>query len=121
VRAAHRGLVCGLWRVRVLAPTVTNFFRPVLAKLYSGLPVVGGFFGPPYDPRNMLCAVLVLSLMILPIIVAVSLEAIRAVPPSYREAALGLGATRWEMIRVAVWPAARSGFVGAVSLGVGPG
>jgi len=119
ILATIPSVVYGLWGVAVLAPTVTNVFQPVLAKLYSGMPLVGGFFGPPYDPRNMLCAVLVLAIMILPIIVAVSLEAIRAVPSSYREAALGLGATRWEMIRVAVWPAARSGFVGACILALG--
>jgi phosphate transport system permease protein len=119
ILATIPSVVYGLWGVAVLAPTVTNVFQPVLAKLYSGIPLVGGFFGPPYDPRNLLCAVLVLAIMILPIIVAVSLEAIRAVPSGYREAALGLGATRWEMIRVAVWPAARSGFIGACILALG--
>jgi phosphate transport system permease protein len=119
ILATIPSVVYGLWGVAVLAPTVTNVFQPVLSKFYGNLPVVGRFFGPPYDPRNMLCAVLVLAIMILPIIVAVSLEAIRAVPSSYREAALGLGATRWEMIRVAVWPAAWSGFIGACILALG--
>ena len=67
----------------------------------------------------MLCAVVILSIMVLPIIVSMSLDAIRAVPASYREAALGLGATRWEMVRVAVWPAARSGLMGACILALG--
>jgi phosphate transport system permease protein len=67
----------------------------------------------------MFCAVLILAIMILPIIVSVSLDSIRAVPASYREAALGLGATRWEMIRIAVWPVARSGFLGGCVLALG--
>src|SRR2546423_6257959 len=57
--------------------------------------------------------------MVLPMIVSVPLDALRAVPATYREAALGLGATRWEMIRTAVWPAARSGFIGACILALG--
>src|SRR5439155_1263663 len=55
----------------------------------------------------------------LPLIVSVALDAVRAVPSTYREAALGLGATRWEMIRMAVWPPARSGFIGACILALG--
>ena len=115
ILATIPSVVYGLWGVFVLAPTVVGFLRPALAKTAGFLPI----FGPPYDPRNMLCAVLILSIMVLPIIVAVSLDAIRAVPSSYREAALGLGATRWEMVRVAVWPAARSGFIGACILALG--
>jgi phosphate transport system permease protein len=67
----------------------------------------------------MFCAVLILAIMTLPIIVSISLDAMRSIPSSYREAALGLGATRWEMIRIAVWPAARSGFVGGCILALG--
>jgi len=115
ILATVPSVVYGLWGVFVLAPTVMNVLKPGLTKTFFYLP----FFGPPYDPRNMLCAVLILSIMVLPVIVAVSLDAIRSVPASYREAALGLGATRWEMVRVAVWPAARSGFVGACILALG--
>jgi phosphate transport system permease protein len=88
---------------------------PVLRRCFGWTP----FFGEPIDPRNMLCAVLILSIMVLPMIVSVSLDALRAVPRTYREAALGLGATRWEMIRMAVWPPARSGFIGACILALG--
>jgi phosphate transport system permease protein len=115
ILATIPSVVYGLWGVFVLAPTVMNVLRPPLAKTVGYLPI----FGPPYDPRNMLCAVLILSIMVLPVIVAVSLDAIRAVPSSYREAALGLGATRWEMVRVAVWPTARAGFIGACILALG--
>jgi phosphate transport system permease protein len=76
-------------------------------------------FAKPADPKNMLCAILILSIMILPIIVAVALDVLRQVPSSYREAALGLGATRWEVIRLAVWPQSRIGFAGGCILALG--
>lgn len=115
ILATVPSVVYGLWGVFVLAPWIKDGVRPPVAKLLGWLPI----FGAPYDPKNMLCAVFILSIMILPIIVAVSIDTIRAVPVSYREAALGLGATRWEMIRLAVWPASRSGFLGACILAVG--
>jgi phosphate transport system permease protein len=116
ILATVPSVVYGLWGVFVLAPFVTNWIRPAVTHAPLGyLP----FFAEPRDPRNMLCAVLILSIMILPMIVSVSLDAIRAVPSLQREAALGLGATRWEMIRVAVWPSARTGFVGGSILALG--
>jgi phosphate transport system permease protein len=115
ILATVPSVVYGLWGVFVLAPWVMGHVVPPLRAVLGFVPS----FGDPVDPRNMLCAVLILSIMVLPIIVSVSLDSIRAVGPSYREAALGLGATRWEMIRTAVWPAARSGFVGACILALG--
>jgi phosphate transport system permease protein len=115
ILATIPSVVYGLWGVFVLAPWVMNVLRPPLTRTLGFLPA----FGQPEEPRNMLCAVLILAIMVLPMIVAVSLDSMRAVPLSYREAALGLGATRWEMIRVGVWPAARSGFVGACILSLG--
>ena len=76
------------------------------------------FRGPPIGV-GLLAGTTVLAIMILPLIVSISLEAIRAVPSSYREAALGLGATRWEVIRMAVLPAARSGLMGGCILALG--
>jgi len=115
ILATIPSVVYGLWGVFVLAPWVSGTLQPALAKPLGFIPV----FGPPYEPRNMLCAVLILAIMVLPIIVSVSLDAIRSVPASYREAALGLGATRWEMVRIAVWPPARSGFIGGCILALG--
>jgi phosphate transport system permease protein len=69
ILATVPSVVYGLWGVFVLAPTVMNVLKPGLTKTFFYLP----FFGPPYDPRNMLCAVLILSIMVLPVIVAVSL------------------------------------------------
>src|SRR5206468_7247450 len=76
------------------------------------------FSGPAYGP-SMLAAGLILSIMVLPYISAVSREVLMAVPRSQREAALALGATRWEMIRDAVIPYARSGIIGGIMLGLG--
>lgn len=115
ILATIPSVVYGLWGVFVLAPWVSRTLQPSLSTTLGFIPL----FGPPYDPRNMLCAALILAVMILPIIVSVSLDAIRAVPASYREAALGLGATRWEMIRIAVWPVARAGFIGGCILALG--
>lgn len=108
-------VVYGLWGVFVLAPWVGDRLAPFLGRTFGFLP----FFAPPYEPRNMLCAVLILAIMVLPLIVSVSLDAIRSVPRFHREAALSLGATRWEMIRIAVWPPAKSGFIGGCILALG--
>jgi phosphate transport system permease protein len=67
----------------------------------------------------MLAGGLILAIMVLPTIASVSRDVMRAVPATYREAALALGATRWESVRAAVLPSARSGIVGAVILGLG--
>jgi phosphate transport system permease protein len=115
ILATVPSVVYGLWGVFVMAPWIDSWLKPPIAATLGFLPI----FGEPHDPRNMLCAVLILSVMILPMIVSVSLDAIRAVPSLQREAALGLGATRWEMIRVAVWPSARVGFVGGSILALG--
>lgn len=115
VLATIPSVVYGLWGIFVLAPWVAETLAPFLARVLGFLPLFSG----PYEPRNMLCAILVLAIMVLPVIVSISLDAIRSVPTTLREAALGLGATRWEMIRVAVWPAARSGFIGACILAIG--
>jgi phosphate transport system permease protein len=115
ILATIPSVVYGLWGVFVLAPWVMNHLAPVLSKSLGFLP----FFSEPLDPRNMLCAILILTIMVLPMIVSVSLDAMRSVSLSYREAALGLGATRWEMIRLAVWPSARSGFIGGCILALG--
>src|SRR5205814_4964610 len=69
--------------------------------------------------RSVFAASVVLAIMVLPIVAAICREVFRQVPRSNREAALALGATRWETIRVAVLPPSRSGVVGAVMLGLG--
>jgi phosphate ABC transporter permease protein PstC len=112
--AAVPSVVFGLWGIFVVIPTL----RPVeqwAADTFSFLPFVGGSVaGPSYNVAG-----LILAIMILPIVSAISREVIATVPPELKEAALALGATRWEMIRVAILPYSRSGIVGASMLGLG--
>lgn len=115
--AAIPSVVFGLWGIFVLLPVLRTVLMPFLRDtLHLGaLPI---FAGPAYGP-SLLAASLILAIMILPYISAVSREVLAAVPRSQREAALALGATRWEMIRGALLPYARSGIFGGMILGLG--
>ncbi|HUC12833.1 MAG TPA: phosphate ABC transporter permease subunit PstC, partial [Acidimicrobiales bacterium] len=114
--AAVPSIVVGLWALLVLSPLFRSHVEPFL----HSLPVLGGllFGGPDYGP-SILLAALVLSIMILPTLVSLSRTALRAVPLADREAAMALGATRWQVVRKVVWPAARPGIAAAVTLAVG--
>ncbi|MFL5599581.1 MAG: phosphate ABC transporter permease subunit PstC [Gemmatimonadaceae bacterium] len=115
--AAIPSVVYGLWGIFVLIPLLRQNVMPFLRDtLHLGATPL--FTGPAYGP-SMLAAGLILAIMALPYISAVSREVLMAVPRSQREAALALGATRWEMIRDAVIPYARSGIIGGIMLGLG--
>jgi phosphate transport system permease protein len=110
VLAAVPSVVYGLWGLYFLVPRMVGLQRWLGEHL--------GFFPPFHNPqglygRSIFAASVVLALMVLPIVAAVSREVFRQVPRDMREAALALGATRWEMVRTAVLPASRSGIVGA--------
>ena len=115
--AAVPSVVYGLWGIFVLVPMLRQHVMPFLRdRLHlGGTPF---FSGPAYGP-SMLAAGVILAIMALPYISAVSREVLMAVPRSQREAALALGATRWEMIRDAVIPYAKSGIIGGIMLGLG--
>ena len=115
--AAIPSVVYGLWGVFVLLPLLRNTVMPFLADTL-GLGNTPLFAGPAYGP-SMLAAGLILAIMTLPYISAVAREVLLAVPRSQREAALALGATKWEMIRDAVVPYARTGIFGGIILGLG--
>jgi phosphate transport system permease protein len=115
--AAIPSVVYGLWGVFVLLPILREHVMPFFATTL-GLGNTPFFSGPAYGP-SMLAGGVILSIMIVPYISAVSREVLMAVPRSQREAALALGATKWETIRDAVVPYARSGIVGGVILGLG--
>lgn len=115
--AAIPSVVYGLWGIFVLLPVLRETIMPFLADTL-GLGSTPFFSGPAYG-NSMLAAAVILAIMILPYISAVSREVLMAVPRSQREAALALGATRWEMIRDAVVPYARSGIIGGIILGLG--
>jgi phosphate transport system permease protein len=115
--AAIPSVVYGLWGIFVLLPVLRGTVMPFLADTL-GLGRTPFFSGPAYGP-SMLAGAVILAIMSLPYISAVSREVLMAVPRSQREAAMALGATKWEMIRDAVVPYARSGIVGGVILGLG--
>ena len=113
--AAIPSVVYGLWAIFVLVPILRSYVQPFLA---TTLGWTGFFSGPPYG-IGMLAAGVILAIMVIPIISSITREVLSVVPQHQREAALALGATRWEMIRVAVLRNARAGIVGAIILGLG--
>jgi phosphate ABC transporter permease protein PstC len=115
--AAVPSVVYGLWGVFFLAPKLLGAER-WFASTFSFIPWLGGGASLA-TPTNYFIAGLVLAIMILPIVSAVAREALATVPVEHKEAALALGATRWEMLRLAVLPNARPGIVGGAMLGLG--
>ena len=113
--AAIPSVVIGLWGVFVLAPFLRDTVEAWIVSVFGWIPFLGG---PTYGV-GLFSAGVILAIMILPTIVTISREVIQAVPGSQREAMFALGATRWETIRRAVIPFARSGIIGAVILGLG--
>lgn len=113
--AAIPSVIYGLWGIFVLAPFLRIYVEPWLQ---DHLGWTGLFEGAPYG-IGMLAAGIILAIMILPIIASVTREVIMAVPRNQREAALALGATRWEVLRMGVLRNARAGITGAVILGLG--
>ena len=114
--AAIPSIVYGFWGIFWLAPKLVPFYRWLEANL-GFIPL---FAGPTSATgRTMLTVGLVLAIMILPIVSAISREVFRQVPTLHMEAALALGATRWEMIKMAVIPYGKSGIIGGSMLGLG--
>lgn len=124
------GIGCALFLTELAPPWVSRIIRPAVS-LLAGIPsVVYGFFGlivlVPFL-RNLVGGIgfsllsggVILAIMILPTIIAVSEDALRAVPHEYREASLALGATKWQTIYRVLVPAAKSGIIASVILGMG--
>ena len=112
--AAIPSVVYGMWGIFVLAPFLRGHIYPRLQSALGFLPLFQG----AQNGLGMLTAGLILSIMIMPIVIAVSTDVLRAVPGTQREAALALGATRWEAARI-VLANAKSGILGAVIIGLG--
>lgn len=113
--AAIPSVVYGLWGIFVLIPILRTFVVPVLQSTLGWTP----FFSGNFLGNSMLAAGIILAIMILPYISAVSREVLLAVPNDQREAAMALGATRWEAVWSAVLPYGKAGITGAVVLGLG--
>jgi phosphate transport system permease protein len=113
--AAVPSVIFGLWGIFVLIPWMRDSLFVWLRKYLGFLPL---FQGPIYG-LSMLAAGVIIAVMILPIITSISREILRSVPNLQREAAYALGATRWEVLRIAVLSYARRGLFGAAVLGLG--
>ncbi len=129
VMAVPIGIMCAIFLAEVAPLRIRQVVRPSI-ELLVGIPsvvygLVGMIFLVPQIARiggygdSILAGAIVVSIMVLPTIVSVSEDSLRAVPREYREGALALGSTRWQAIWHAVLPAARSGILAAVVLGMG--
>src|SRR4029453_11296243 len=113
--AAIPSVILGLWGIFVMIPWLRDYPFPLLKRLFGWTP----FFSGPIYGTSMLAGGIIIAIMIMPIITSVSREILRSVPNLQREAAYALGATRWEVTRIAVLSYAKKGIFGAVILGLG--
>jgi phosphate transport system permease protein len=114
--AAIPSVVLGLWGILVLAPVLRDHVEPALHSALGFIPL----FGPPNSAgTGIFTAMVVLTIMILPIISSISRELFLSVPGELKEGAIGLGTTRWEMVRGVVIPYTRGGVAAAMILGLG--
>jgi len=124
------GLACAIVLTEFSSKKVRRVIKPVV-ELLAGIPsVVYGFMGViilvPFIRQtfggpglSILAASIVLGIMILPTIISISVDSLQAVPPSYREGSIALGATRWQTVKMVLFPAARSGIIASIILGMG--
>ncbi len=113
--AAIPSIVYGLWGLFVLAPVLRDYIQAFLSKYFSFLPIFqGNYYGV-----GMMCGGVVLAIMIIPTISSVCREVFRTIPKANREAVLGLGTTRWEMLKIAVLRGSLTGIIGAIIMGLG--
>ena len=112
-------IIYGIWGLFVFAPWFQATVQPFLIDTFANIPVLNQLFaGPPYG-IGMLTAGLILAIMVLPFITSITREVFETVPPVLKEAAYGIGCTRWEVIRRVVIPYTLVGIIGAVMLGLG--
>jgi phosphate transport system permease protein len=112
-------IIYGIWGFFVLAPVLQSTVQPFLIATLGNIPLIGSLFaGPPYG-IGMLTAGLILAIMILPFISSISRDVFETVPHVLKEAAYGIGATRWEVVKNVVLPYTRIGVVGGGMLALG--
>jgi phosphate transport system permease protein len=117
--AAIPSVVYGLWALLVLAEPLASIFESV-SDATADIPVLGTLFAnPSASGKSFMTAGIIVAIMITPIVTSITREVFATVPEAQKEAALALGATRWEMIRGAVFPHSRSGIVAAAMIGLG--
>jgi phosphate transport system permease protein len=115
--AAIPSVVYGLWGYLLFGPAIAKQYARI-SSAFDGIPILGTLFHGT-SQKSFMTAGIILAVMITPIVTSISKEVFATVPQEQKEAALGLGATRFEMIRGSVFPYSRTGLVGAVMLGLG--
>jgi phosphate transport system permease protein len=115
--AAVPSVVVGLWGIYVLAPFSAQHLQPFLSSFLGWIPIFAD--GQDKVESTVFAAMLVLTIMIIPITSSICRELFVGVPEELEEGAVGLGATRWEMVRTVIVPSVRAGVVAAVILGLG--
>jgi phosphate transport system permease protein len=112
-------IIYGIWGLFVFAPFFQTYVQPALIDIFANIPVLNQLFaGPPYG-IGLLTAGLILAIMVLPFITSITREVFDTVPPVLKEAAYGIGCTRWEVMRRVVIPYTRVGIIGGIMLGLG--
>jgi len=112
-------IIYGIWGLFVFAPFLQRTLQPALIDAFAGVPVLNSLFaGPPYG-IGMLTASFILAIMVLPFITAVARDVFLTVPPMLKEAAYGIGCTRWEVVSSIVLPYTRVGVIGGIMLALG--
>ena len=112
-------IIYGIWGLFVLAPILQSTLQPFLISVFGNIPLLSSVFaGPPYG-IGVLTAGFILAIMVLPFITSVSRDVFETVPPVLKEAAYGVGCTRWEVVRRVVIPYTRVGVIGGCMLGLG--
>ena len=114
--AAVPSVVIGLWGIYVLAPFDAQHLQPLIHSVLGWIPIFGG---DPHTESTVFTAMLVLTIMTIPITSSICRELFIGVPTELEEGAIGLGATRWEMVKTVIVPSVRGGVVAAVILGLG--
>ncbi len=112
-------VILGLWGIIVLGPVLNDHVEPALHAVLGWIPIVGNLFGSQYSLVGMFPAIVILTIMTVPIVSSLTREIFATVPPTAKEGALALGATRWEMVKSVVLPYSRPGIIAAVILGLG--
>jgi phosphate transport system permease protein len=114
--AAVPSVVIGLWGIYVLAPFDAKHVQPLLHSVLGWIPIFGG---DPHTESTVFTAIVVLTIMTIPITSSICRELFIGVPSELEEGSIGLGATRWEMVKTVVVPSVRGGVVAAIILGLG--
>jgi len=116
--AAIPSVVYGLWALAVLESPAQTVYEKI-SDTIGKIPLLGRVFGGVPSGASLMTAGVVLAIMMIPIVTAISREVLATISQDDKNAALAMGATRWEMLRACVFPRVRSGLVGAVMLGMG--